>query len=307
MEVDLTTVKKDVNTNSILRKKKIKWTNYLYIVPIVLFSLIFVYYTLGYTIFTSFFDWNGISPTKTFVGLKQYLTVFQDPVVLKAITHTFIFLILTISIQMFLGVVIAVVLQFSRIVLAPVYKVIFFLPTILSPAIISTVFSQILDANNGQLNHFLQSIGLSSLAFSWLANPKIALYSLVGMNIWEFTGFSFILYYAALTLVDKSLFEAAKIDGATTIQVFRFITLPSLRSTHFTLIILGIMGSLQTFDIVWLTTGGGPAHSTEFMATYIFSTAVMNYNAGYGSALSVVLLLIALCITFFQMKAYQKN
>ena len=185
--------------------------------------------------------------------------------------------------------------------LKTVYKVIFFLPVVTAPAISAFVFRRIYSAD-GELNQVLSALGLGDLTQVWLADPKLALYSVAAINIWHWTGFSFLLYFAALTLIDRSVYEAALIDGANFFQMLRHITLPLLKPTHFTLITLGVIGSLKTFDVVYLTTGGGPGRATELMATYIFKKSIVEFDVGYASALSIVLLVLAVTITVVQQR-----
>lgn len=284
-----------------------EWTNYLYVVPVFVFMVGLIYYTIAYTFFTSLFEWNGISPDREFVGLSNYAAIFQDPVFYTALKNTVIFMVLAISIQMFLGLSMALLLRAPLVRLRPVYKSIFFLPTVLAPAVIAFVFRYIYEAGNGQLNELLRAVGLGALALGWLSDPDIALYSLTAINIWQWTGFSFIMYFAALTTMDQSVVEAARIDGANPLQVVWHIIFPLLRPTHFSLIILGVIGALKTFDIVWLTTGGGPGRATEFLTTYIYKETILEYQAGYSSALSMVLLATALLVTAIQLRAYRRN
>ncbi len=282
------------------------WTNYLYIVPIFLFIIGFIYFAIIYTFYVSTLNWDGLSDERIYVGLKNFIQIFQDPIFFGALRNTALFAVLTISIQMILGLTIALLLR-TQVVLKTIYKTIFFLPVVLAPAVIAYVFRHILDANLGELNLFLTASHLGFLAQSWLADPRFALFSLIGINIWEWTGFSFILYYAALTILDETLVEAARIDGANPLQVAWHVIFPLLRSTNFSLVILGVIGALKTFDIIWLTTGGGPGRATEFLPTYIYKKTILEFNAGYSSALSVMLLLIALVITVIQLRAYQKQ
>ncbi len=280
------------------------WTHYLYIVPIFVFIIGFVYIAIIYTTYVSTLDWDGLSPERTFVGLKNYVMIFQDPIFYLTLKNTVIFAILTIGIQMLFGLVLAVMLQ-ARVKLKVVYKIIFFLPSVLASSVVAYVFRHIYDGNVGELNQFLTALHLTSLTYSWLADPRVALYAIAIINIWQWTGFSFIMYSAALTLIDESIYEAARIDGANAFQIIWRITFPLLRPTNFSLIILGVIGSLKTFDVVWLTTGGGPGRATEFLSTYIYKKMVLEYNAGYSSALSIMLLLLALVITVFQLRAYR--
>lgn len=303
---------KQANTRRIRPHKQARsamrsWTNYLYIVPIFLFILGFIYFAIFYNLYVSTLDWDGLSPDSISVGMKNFVHIFtRDPIFYTTLRNTAIFALLTIVIQMVLGLIIALLLK-ARVVLKTVYKLIFFLPVVLAPAVISYIFRHILDANGGELNQFFVAIHLPGLAQSWLADPRLALYALAGINIWQWTGFSFIMYFAALTVIDESLYEAARIDGASTFQIIWRITFPLLRSTNFSLVILGVVGSLKTFDIVWLTTGGGPGRSTEFLSTYIYKKVILEYNAGYSSALSITLLVIALIITVVQLRAYQRQ
>ena len=282
------------------------WTNYLYIVPIFLFIIGFIYFAIIYTFYVSTLNWDGLSDVKIAVGLKNFVQIFQDPIFFGSLRNTALFAILTISLQMILGLTMALLLR-TQVALKTVYKTIFFLPVVLAPAVIAYVFRHILDANQGELNQFLAAIHLGSFAQSWLADPRFALFALIGINVWEWTGFSFILYYAALTILDETLIEAARIDGASSLQTVWHVIFPLLRSTNFSLVILGVIGSLKTFDIVWLTTGGGPGRATEFLPTYIYKKTILEFNAGYSAALSVLLLLIALVITIIQLRAYQRQ
>lgn len=290
---------------SVFKKKGPPWTNLLYIAPMVLLIALFIYYSIGYIGYVSLLEWNGISSQKTFVGLANYREALQDKIFLNALGHTLIFMVATIVIQMALGLMLAILLK-SKVVGKVFYKIIFFMPVVMSNAVVAYVFRRIFDANDGELNAFFEALGLDGLALTWLADPKLALYCLIGINVWQFTGFSFIMYFAGLTMIEKELYEAVRIDGGGIRHMVRYVTFPLLRSTHFSLVILGVIGALKTFDIVYLTTGGGPAHSTEFLSTYIFTKTLLEYNAGYASALSIVLLLAALLLTWVQLRAYRK-
>lgn len=290
---------------SVLKKKGPPWTNLLYIAPMVLLIALFIYYSIGYIGYVSLLEWNGISSQKTFVGLANYREALQDKIFLNALGHTLIFMVATIVTQMALGLMLAILLK-SKVVGKVFYKIIFFMPVVMSNAVVAYVFRRIFDANDGELNAFFEALGLDGLALTWLADPKLALFCLIGINVWQFTGFSFIMYFAGLTMIEKDLYEAVRIDGGGIRHMVRYVTFPLLRSTHFSLVILGVIGALKTFDIVYLTTGGGPAHSTEFLSTYIFTKTLLEYNAGYASALSIVLLLAALLLTWVQLRAYRK-
>jgi raffinose/stachyose/melibiose transport system permease protein len=289
-----------------LSSRKRTWTNYLYLVPVLVFIIGVFYYGIIYSAYVSLLNWNGISATQTFIGLKNYADIIKDPIFSKAIQNTVIFGVLAIIIQMALGLGLALLLK-RPVFLKTVYKIVFFLPVVLASSVTAYVFRHIFDANNGELNHFLDAIGLHALNQAWLADPNLALYSLIAINIWQWTGFSFIMYLAGLTLIDETLYDAARIDGANGIQTVIHITVPLLRPTHYSLVILGVVGALKTFDIVFLTTGGGPGRATEFLSTYIYKKEILEFSAGYASALSIVMLLLALVLTVIQLRAYAKQ
>lgn len=271
---------------------------YLYILPALIVVVGIVYLGIGYNGWVSTLDWNGISPDPEQIGFGNYVAIAQDPIFWGAVGHVAVFGGIVIVVQMVLGLAMAIILNgpvFGR----GVYKVLIFMPVVLAPAAISIAFRQFFSAD-GMFNTILRSIGLDSLTQAWLANPETALYCLAIINIWQWTGFSFVLYQASMSQLDQHLFEAAQLDGASDGRIVRSIVIPQLRGTHLTLILVGIIGALKTFDIVYLTTGGGPGRSTEFLTTYIYKQAVEQFNTGYAAALSMVLLVLALLLTLVQ-------
>lgn len=291
-----------VTAPAVRRTSRRQPANLLFLLPAFVLVGGVIYFSVGYTVLLSLTDWDGISPDIEFVGGANFIRVFSDPVVWSALGHTAIFM-LVVFVQMALGLLIAALLH-STVRGKAVYKVIIFLPTIFATAVMAPVFREIFAAD-GQLNSLLQSIGLGNLAQAWLGDPHYALPTLMVINIWQWTGLSFILYFAGLTQIEPSIFEAARLDGASNVRILTRIILPMMRGTHVTLIILGVMGVLKTFDVVFLVTGGGPASSTEFLSTYIYKTTITRFNAGYGAALSMVLLVLSLLFTVWQMRRYR--
>ncbi|WP_203567654.1 carbohydrate ABC transporter permease [Aestuariimicrobium ganziense] len=273
----------------------------LYLLPALLLVLGIVYAGIGYTGWTSFYQWDGLSPTKKFVGWGNYQRMLDDKVLWRALRHVGIFAVLTIFLQMAIGLGMAMLLRRGLVAGAAVYKAIMFIPVVMAPAVVATVFRDIMNPD-GWMQSRMAENGLGALVHPWLADPKTALYGIVAINIWQWTGFSFVLYQAALAQVDEGLFEAASIDGASALQQLWYVLLPQLRTAHLTLIMTGCIGSLKTFDIVLLTTGGGPGRASEFLTTYIYKQAVVQFRAGYSAALSVLMLVVAVTITVIQMR-----
>ncbi|SDG80877.1 carbohydrate ABC transporter permease [Microbacterium pygmaeum] len=274
------------------RRRRTTAPGFPWILPALAISSGIVYFCIGYNGWVSLLDWNGISPIQTFVGIENYLRAFADPVFWGTLQHTVIYFIVTFVAQSILGIVLAVLLH-SRVRLAGLYKVIIFIPVVLAPAIMSPVF-RIIFAGDGPLNEFLRAVGLGFLAQPWLAQSSTALGALMIMQIWNTTGISFILYYAAISQVETDVIEAARLDGAGNIRIVWSIIIPSIRGTIVALAMLSAIGTLKLFDIPYLVTAGGPNFSTEFLGTYIYRQAVPLGEVGYASALSIILLVLAL-------------
>lgn len=251
-----------------------------------------LYYCIGYTGYISTLDWDGASPEKLSVGAHNYTQLFTDPVFWKAIQHTAVFFIATFLLQVALGMLFAVILH-SKVRLRVIYKVFIFLPVVLASATMAPVFRQIFSPD-GQFNGVLRTFGLGRFATVWLANPNTALMVVIAVAVWQSTGVVFVLYYAAMGQIQPEVMEAARLDGAGNITVIRSIIWPGVRGTTLAIAILTAIGSLKTFDWPFLITQGGPSYGTEFLGTQIYRVSVALSQVGYGAAISIVLLVLAL-------------
>lgn len=267
-----------------------------WILPALAVSVGLLYYCFGYTGVISTWNWDGVSPDPEFVGGANYAKAFQDGTFWAAIWHTVIFFIATFVAQTVLGLVFAVLLH-SRVKFAVVYKVIVFVPVVLAPATMAPVFRQMYQPD-GQFNWVLEHVGLGFLAQPWIGQSKTALLVVILVTIWQWTGLTFVLYYAGISQIDQSILEAARIDGAGNIRTLISIIWPGLRGTTIALAMLGLIGALKTFDVPFLVTGavGGPNGATEFLGTYIYRMTIRNYHVGYGAAMSILLLVIAIAL-----------
>jgi ABC-type sugar transport system permease subunit len=274
------------------RPRRLQAPGLPWILPALILSVGLIYYCILYTVDISTLNWDGASPDPESVGLANYARIGRDPVFWKAVTHTVIFFVVTFSVQTVLGVLFAVLMH-SKIKLAIVYKVIVFVPVVLAPAIMAPVFRQMYAAD-GQFNWVLEHIGLGFLAQPWIGQDSTALAVIMAITIWQWTGLTFVLYHAAMSQIDQSMLEAARIDGAGNIRTLVSIIWPSVRGTTVALAILGAIGALKTFDVPWLVTVAGPNNATQFLGTYIYQMTIQLAHVGYGAALSIILLLLAL-------------
>ena len=281
--------------------KKNNWAAYLFILPLILLSFVMIYYCIIRTVMTSFTDWNGMSDTMNFVGLKNYAKLVKDKTFWTAVVNNIIFFFGTVFVQAGVGFLIAVLL-IKKLPGSNVFKAVYFMPIAMATSITTAIFKIIMDPTNGSLNNFLRAIHLDMFAVSWLGDKRYALLSVIIVNIFQWMGFSMITYYAGLMALPDDVYEAAKIDGAGFWRTTVSVTFPMLKGTTNVLLILGIVGSLKTFDIVKLLTGGGPGRSTTVLNTYLYEKAFKDFNAGGAAAIGVAILIIAMIMSFLQIK-----
>jgi raffinose/stachyose/melibiose transport system permease protein len=263
-----------------------------WILPALVLTVGLIYYGIGYTGYISTLNWDGLSPGAEHVGASNYTRIFHDPVFWEAVRHTIVFFVVTFVVQTILGLVFAVILH-AKLRLAAIYKVIVFVPVVLAPAIMAPVFRHMF-APDGELNAVLHHVGLGGLAQPWIGQTGTALPVIMFITIWEWTGVTFVLYYAAMTQIDPSVLEASRMDGAGNLRTLVSIIWPELRGTTVALAMLGAIGALKTFDVPYLVTIGGPNYATEFLGTYIYRMTIPLSHVGYGAALSIILLVVAL-------------
>jgi len=282
-------------TGTARRRRTLQASGFIWIAPALLLSAGLVYLCIAYTLYVSTLDWNGVDPNPVNVGLGNYLQLLQDPIFWLALQHTVIFFVVSFGVQTVLGLLFAVLLH-SNVRLPWVYKVIIFVPVMLAPAIMAPVFRNLF-ASDGPFNQILLAVGLGSLAQLWLAQSSTAIFVLIVMNIWQSTGFAFLLYYSAMGQIEPEIIEAARIDGAGNLRVLWHVIVPGVRGTMLALATLAVIGTLKLFDIPYLVTLGGPNYATEFLGTFIYRQTVPLGYVGYGAALSIALLVLALTLS----------
>jgi multiple sugar transport system permease protein/raffinose/stachyose/melibiose transport system permease protein len=235
-------------------------------------------------------SWDGVSAPR-FVGLGNFREMAGDDVFRSAVGHTVLWLLLFGGLSALLGLAAALLLQQERRGVG-FYRAALFLPVVFSLVATALVWQAIYQPD-GVLNRLLESVGLDSLRHAWLADQDTALYAVIVPALWRQIGYVMVLYLAGLKGIDPALYEAAKVDGAGAWQRFRHVTLPQLRSVNAVVLSVIIIDSLRSFDVVWSLTRGGPYHSSELLSTYMYSTAFQSLRLGYGSALAVVIFLLA--------------
>jgi raffinose/stachyose/melibiose transport system permease protein len=264
--------------------------------PAIIVFLAFVIFPVALAAFYGFYRWHGYGAPTDWVGLNNYKLILTDSAFQQVLWHNFLVMVFSLVIQGPLAIVLALLLN-QKIRGRSIIRVLMFVPYIISEVIVGTGWSLMLQSN-GAVNDLLQHIGLGFLQADWLSNPKLAIWTLMGIISWKYIGFAVILMLAGLQSIPDELFEAAQIDGASYWQIQRRITLPLLGPTIRIWGFLSIIGSLQLFDLVYIIWGqyvSGTA-GTSTMAIYMVAQGRDAGNYGYGSAVAVMMFLISLVV-----------
>lgn len=268
---------------------------WMFLLPALLLYAAFVAVPILQVTAYSLFSWDNGS-IKAFSGGANYVRLVTDNVFWTALGHNAIWAVLTLCFPLLIGLVLASILAERSPRLVKVMSAIYFLPRTIPLVVAGIIWGWIYNPIFGLLNYLLDMVGLGSWGGAWLAEPGTALISLNAAGAWTFYGFCVLIYLSAIQSIDPSLYEAASLDGASWGQRFRFITVPLLKSTTLFLGLYSAIEAMRFFDLVWVTTQGGPGYDTEVLTTHIYKTFFLVGDFGYAAALSVVLLVIVLTV-----------
>lgn len=271
-----------------------KWIIFLYTFPALLLIAVLIVIPLILSGYFGLMDWDGIGAME-FIGLENYVTALQDGKFWQSALHSFL-LALFSAMSLFGYMTVALILA-SKLKGTNLLRKIYLIPMLLSSVAIAQLWIKVYNPQNGMLNSILRMIGFNDLP-AWLADPNIVLYAIFVPIIWQYAGFYILIYYAALKNIPDSLIEAAKIDGASPLQIALRIKVPLITNVFKITLVLSIVGSLKYFDLIYVMTGGGPNGASEVMASYMYKLAFSSYDFGYGSAIGFLLLIITLIVTF---------
>ena len=271
----------------------------LFLAPVAILMAIYVVYPIIDTFITSTYQWNGISAAKKFVGIGNWKTLIADENFWIAFRNNLVIMVLSICIQIPIGLALATFLDFGGKKLT-IFKVIWFIPLLMSSVAIGFLFTYALATNGGLVSTISGWFGGGDVDL--LGNPKTALLTVIMVICWQFTPFYMVYFMAAFTNIPYDVFEAARIDGATRGQYFWKIAFPLLVPSMKSAAILSMVGSLKYFDLIYVMTGGGPGTSTELMATYMYKQSFSVFNMGYGSAVAGGMFILITLVSLITMK-----
>lgn len=272
---------------------------FVFLLPAVALIAIYMIYPVIDTFVTSGYKWNGISEDKIFIGLENWKTLIGDKTFWSAFGHNVIVMIFSILLQIPIGLLLATFLDAGGKKFN-IFKVIWFLPYLMSSVAIAFLFTYALATNGGMISSFASLITGHKTNIDLLGQNPHALLSVIGVMAWQFTPFYMVYFIAGYGNIDTSLYEAAVIDGATRGQYLMKIAIPLLGPIFKTACTMSLIGSLKYFDMIWNMTGGGPSGGTELMATYMYKLSFQQFNMGYGScvAAGMFILITAIALIF---------
>lgn len=280
-----------------------------FVLPAFIYMLVFVGYPIIRNIILSLQDVTVrtlTAPSKPFVGLQNYKEIFSDPVFMKALLNTLLFTICCLVLQFVIGFALALFFDRHFSIAKPI-RGLMLIPWMIPITVTALIFKFIFGTDVGILNYILQSLGIISENIDWLTSTNTALFAIICANVWIGIPFNMILISTGLTTIPKELYESASIDGAGKIQTFFKITLPLLRNTIESVLILGFIYTFKVFDLVYVMTGGGPVNSTHMLSTYSYKLSFEMFKYSKGAAVANVLLVILLIVGVFYLRATKEE
>lgn len=282
-----------------------KLIGYLFILPTILFFLIFIAYPFFRALSISLTEWAGYDQPR-YIGLRNFSNLFIDRVFWIAVKNTFAFTVGTTALQTVLPLLVAVLINAGWRG-SVFFRTVLFLPVIISLVVSGLLWRMIYDANFGILNGLLIAIGLESWTHPWLADPNTVMPAIIAMSLWQSLGFYMLIFFAGLQNIPPELYESASLDGANAWQKLIYVTVPMLWPITTVVVVINIIGGVKVFDVIYVMTTGGPNHASESLGTYLYVTAFGatgggSPSMGYASAIGVVILALAMLGTIIQFR-----
>jgi multiple sugar transport system permease protein/raffinose/stachyose/melibiose transport system permease protein len=278
--------------------RRLNFGSYLFVAPAAILFVVFIAYPIVWVVAQSLYS-SPSAGRASFAGLDVYLSVLADPSFWIVVRNMVLWGVITIPVQMLIGGLLAYFIERHTNRMRGFFRTMFFLPVVTSVSVVSLVWVQIYAPYYGIAQEYLKYLGIT-LSISPIGDPNVAIFALIVVNIWQWTGFSMLMYVAGIANLPEEVIEAARIDGARGLTLAVHVVVPMLAPVTKSLLLLGIIGTLQTFPIVYLMTGGGPNHASEVFGTAIFRQSFVIGDTASGAALSVIVLVVALVLSLLQ-------
>jgi len=271
--------------------------NLLFVLPSIVLVGYFVYVLIGWNVVVSLSDWKpgSLTPSYNIVGVDQYLSLFQDPIFLTSLTNNIILILLFVPCSLGLGLFLAILLD-SKVRGEAVFRSIYLLPFSLSFVVTATLWAWMYNPDVGVINTLSEKIGLGFLKSGWITDPNLALYCVIMAIVWQFSGYTMLIFLAGIKSIPESQVMAAEVDGATGFNLYRRIVIPQLKAPALSAFVVLMIFALKVFDFIFVLTGGGPGYSTYVLPLMMFRETFSMTHFAYGAAIATLLFLFALVI-----------
>ncbi len=267
-----------------------KILSWVFLMPVVITLLIAAFIPLGYGFVLSFYKYKLNMPSIPirFVGLQNYIDIFSDELFRQSLSNNILFAVLSVSIEMFLGIIIAMLLSDDN-KLSRTMTTVLLIPMIIAPVASGTLWRMMLDRTFGIINYLISFIGIE--AVSWLGDPTIAIYTIVFVDIWQFTPYVAILILSSIKAIPRSFMDSARVDGASPWKLFWKIILPISSPVIIVVMMVRFIDAFKVFDTIFVMTQGGPGNATEMLPTYIYRQGIKFFKVGYSSSTAILFVL----------------
>jgi multiple sugar transport system permease protein len=278
-----------------------QWTAYAFLSPWFILFIIFTLFSVSFSFWISFREWNILEPAKPWVGLENYARLFEDPKFFQATWNTLLFTGFGVPLGMAAGLLVALLLN-TKVRGQGLFRTLYYVPVITPLVVSSVIWKWMYQGDYGLLNYYLLKLGIIKEKMLWLSDPDLAMPALILMGIWMGTGGIMVMYLAGLQSIPEELYDAAKVDGASGIQRLIYVTVPLLAPTTFYVLITSVIGSFQSFAHIYIMTNGGPLGRTTVIGYYMYEKGFRHFEMGYASAIAYVLFALIFVLTIIQMK-----
>jgi len=287
--------------------KKEKLIALLVIMPGLLSIFIFYYIFSGWNFIISLTDWEGFVPSYNIVGLKNYVQLFQDSLFWISFKNNILLIVLFVPGVMIIGLLMALLLdQYVRG--EGIFRTIYLLPFSLSFVVTATLWSWMYSPRDGTINFILEKLGLESFQQGWITDPRLVMYCIIIALIWQFAGYSCIIFLAGIRSIPQTQIAAARVDGAPNVTIYRRIILPQLKASFITAFIIFMCFALKAFDFIWVLNRGGPGYSSHILGITMYKETFSFDRFAYGASYSTIILLLSMVIVVpFLLRIYREK
>lgn len=285
-----------------MQQRRQRAVGYLWILPALALLGILVYYPMVANVFNTFFSWTVFIPQRQFVGFDNYIRAFNDPIFWRSITNNLLYAGVSFLVQVCFGLVLAAVIEhFAVGRLRDILRSVYFMPATIATTVAALLFQFLYSPQIGLLQGLAEATGMKWLAHNWLGDPQTAIFTVISLSQWQYTGYVTALFIVAIQRVPKDLYEAAELDGTGFFGSFFNVTVPMVREMTTLMTIFVITNSFLLFTQVRVMTGGGPNNSSQVLGTWLYESGFTNDEMGYASVIATVILFMSIIVAGFQL------